>query len=78
MSDRNQSPVGDSIRLLFVLNCDLARRERAIAADIIDRDSTATVIERVIATNPVDRIERMDEFGAAWFKVEFDESDGIH
>jgi len=78
MPDRNQLRVGDAIRLLSVPNCDLARREREIAAGIIERDSTATVIERIIATNPVVKIERIDEFGAAWFEVEFEESDGIH
>ena len=78
MPARNQLRVGDSIRLLSVPNCDLAQREREIAADIVDRDSTATVIERIIATNPVVKIERIDELKAAWFEVEFDESDGIH
>lgn len=78
MPDRNQLRVGDSIRLLSVPNCDLAQREPEIAADIVDRDSTATVIERIIATNSVVKIERIDEFGAAWFEVEFEEHDGIH
>jgi len=76
--DRNHLRVGDSIRLLFVPNCDLAQREREIAAGRVDPDSTATIIERIIAANPVVTIERIDEFGAAWFEVEFEEPDGIH
>lgn len=78
MPDRNQLRVGDCIRLLSVPYCDLAQREREIAAGIFDGDSTATVIERIIATDPVVRIERIDEFGAAWFQVEFEEPDGIY
>ena len=68
----------DRIRLLAVPECDLAQREREIAAGNVDTDSTATVIERIIATNPGVTIERIDECGAPWFEVEFEESDGIH
>jgi len=68
--DRNQLRVGDRIRLLTVPECDLAQREREIAASNLDLDSTANVIEKIIATNPVVTIERIDDFGAPWFDVE--------
>lgn len=78
MPDRNELRVGDRIRILAVPECDLLQRQREIAAGNVDPDSTATVIERIIATNSCVIIERVDEYGAAWFEVEFEESDGIH
>jgi len=56
----------------------LDQREREIAASNLDRDSTANVIERIIASDPFVTIENIDEFGAPWFEAEFEESDGIH
>ena len=78
MPDRTKLRVGDRIHLLTVPQCDLDRREREISAGNIDPDSTATVIERIIATDPIVTIERIDDFGAPWFEVEFDEAGGIH
>ncbi|EMI40833.1 hypothetical protein [Rhodopirellula sp. SWK7] len=78
MPDRTTLCVGDRIRLLAVPACDLAQREREIAAGNVNPNATATVIERIIANDPIVTIERVDKFGAAWFEVEFAEADGIH
>ncbi|WP_461509307.1 hypothetical protein [Rhodopirellula baltica] len=78
MPDRTTLTVGDRIRLLTVPQCDLEQREREIAAGNVDPDVTATVIERIIDTDPIVTIQRVDDFGAAWFEVEFVETDGIH
>lgn len=78
MPDRTTLRAGDRIRLLTVPQCDLEQRKREIAAGNVDRDATATVIERIIDTDPIVTIERLDELGAAWFEVEFAEPDGIH
>ena len=78
MPDRTTLRVGDCIRLLTVPECDLEQREREIAVGNTDPDATATVIERIIDADPIVTIERIDEFGSAWFEVEFVETDGIH
>ncbi|TWU36507.1 hypothetical protein Q31b_47880 [Novipirellula aureliae] len=78
MPDRNKLRVGDQIRLMFVPECDLAQREREIMDGTETSDSTATIIERIIAMDPVVTIVRIDKFGAPWFEVELAEADGIH
>ena len=78
MPDRTKLKAGDRIRLLTVPNCDFEQREREIAVGNTDPDATATVIERIIGAGPIVTIERIDEFGAAWFEAEFVEADGIH
>lgn len=78
MPDRTKLKAGDRIRLRTVPQCDLEQREREIAAGNTDPDATATVIERIIDADPIVTIQRIDELGAAWFEVEFVETDGIH
>ena len=78
MPDRSTLQVGDQIRLRSVPTCDLEQRKREVASGIVDPDSTATVIERIIAADPIVTILRIDEFGAPWFEVGFEEVDGIH
>ena len=77
MPDRSELRVGDRIRLLAVPACDLAQREREIATGAEMAGWTADAIERIIASDPVVTIDRIDEFGAPWFDVELDSADGI-
>lgn len=78
MPDRNALRVGDRIRILAVPECDLRQRQREIAVGTADPDSTASVIERIINTDPCVTIQCVDEYGAAWFEVEFEGPDGLH
>ena len=78
MPDRRSLRLGDQIRLLSVPACDVDQRNRELASGIVDPNSTATVIERIIAADPIVTILRIDEFGASWFEVQFEEVDGIH
>jgi hypothetical protein len=76
MPDRTKLLAGDRIRILNVPACDLAQREREIATNAEMAGWTADTIERIIASNPVVVIDRIDEYGAPWFDVVFDGSDG--
>lgn len=78
MSERNQLRVGDRSRRPTAPHCDLDQREREIAAGNIHPDSTAPVIERIIAANSVVTIDRFGEFGARWLDTQFDNADGIN
>jgi hypothetical protein len=77
MPDRSELRVGDRIRLLTVPACDLAQRAREIATRADMAGLTADTIERIIATQPVVTIDRIDEYGAPWFDVVLDGSDGV-
>lgn len=76
MPDRTKLRVGDRIRILAVPASDLAQREREIATGVEMAGWTANTIERIIASNPVVIIDRIDEFGAPWFDVTLDGDEG--
>lgn len=78
MPDHTELRVGDRIRLLTVPACDLAQREREIATNDEMAGWTADTIERIIASDPVVTIVRIDEYGAPWFEVELEGDDGTH
>lgn len=77
MPDRSLLRAGDRIRLLTVPSCDLAQRQRELAAHAEMAGWTADTIERIIVTDGVVTIDRIDEYGAAWFEVELRCGDGI-
>ena len=77
MPDRLLLRVGGRIRLLAVPTCDLAQRKRELESHAELAGWTADTIERIIATGPVVTIDRIDEYGAAWFDVELSGGDGM-
>jgi hypothetical protein len=77
MADRSELRVGDRIRLLAVPVCDLAQREREIATKADLAGWTADTIERIIATQPVVTIDRIDQCGAPWLGVTLDGPNGV-
>ena len=77
MPDRSLLRVGDRIRLLAVPACDLAQRERELESPAEMAGWTAATIERIIATDRVVTIDRIDEHGAPWFEVELSGGDEI-
>ena len=77
MADRTKLRIGDRIRLLAVPACDLEQREREIATNAEMAGWTADTIERIIASDPVVVIDRIDEYGASWFEVELDGDEGV-
>jgi hypothetical protein len=76
MSNRSLLQVGDRIRLLSVPACDLAQRKRDKLTDAAMPGWTADTIERIIASNPIVVIDKIDENGAPWFDVELPGDDG--
>jgi len=77
MPERSKLRVGDRIRLLAVPACDLAQRNHEIASGSEMAGRTADTIERIILTDPVVMIDRIDDCGARWFSVELEGADGI-
>ena len=77
MPDRSKLRAGDRIRLLAVPAGDLAQREREIATGAEMAGWTADTIERIIASDPVVTIDRIDEYGLPWFDVELDGEEGV-
>ena len=77
MPDRSLLRVGDRIRLLTVPACDLAQRKRELESHAKMAGWTADTIERIIATDRVVTIDRIDEYGAPWFEAELPGGDGI-
>ncbi len=77
MPDHSKLCVGDRIRLLAVPASDLAQREHEIATRVEMAGWTADTIERIIASDPVVTIDRIDEYGAPWFEVELDGKSGV-
>ena len=77
MPDRSLLRIGDRIRLLTVPVCDLAQRKRELDSHAEMAGWTADTIERIIATNPVVTIKRIDEYGAPWFEVDLAGGDGM-
>jgi len=77
MPDRSLLRVGNRIRLLTVPACDLAQRERELESHADMAGWTADTIERIIVTDGVVTIDRIDEYGAPWFEVELPGGDGI-
>jgi hypothetical protein len=76
MPDRTSLRVGDRLRILAVPECDLAQRDHEVSQNAAMAGWTADTIERIIATNPIVTVERIDEYGAPWFAVEFNELGG--
>ena len=72
MPDRSKLSVGDRIRIIAVPACDVAQRKHEIASGAEMPGWTADTIERIIASDPVVVIDRIDEFGAPWFDVVLD------
>ena len=59
---------GDTIRILRVPQADLDQRERELRErKVEDPGMTANAIERLIETDPVVTIDRIDEYGFPWF-----------
>ena len=77
MPDRTKLNVGDRIRLLAVPQCDLEQRERELSDGAELAGWTADTLERIIASKPEVMIDRIDEFGGAWFEVELPGSEGL-
>lgn len=77
MPDRSKLRPGDRIRLLTVPACDLAQREREVANGAEMAGWTADTVERIIASDPVVTVARIDEYGAPWFEVQLDGADGV-
>lgn len=61
--------IGDRIRLLHVPETDLAARAREEADP--EWVPTATVLEHLIATQPVQVIDEIDRYGHPWFSAHF-------
>ena len=76
MPPRGDLRVGDRIRLLAVPACDLAQREREIAAHADMAGWTADTIERILRSDPVVTIARICEYGHPWFDYSFPTDDG--
>ena len=68
--------VGDRVRLLCVPARDLDQREREIREGIEMPGWTADTIERILAQQPVTRIEYIDDYGHPWFEVALRGEDG--
>jgi hypothetical protein len=76
MPDHNLLRVGDRIRLLRVPEADLRQREQELRDGTELAGLTADTIERIIAINPVVTIDKIDEYGCPWFRVELIADDG--
>jgi hypothetical protein len=74
--DHNSLKIGDQIRLLCVPAADLEQREQELRDGTEMAGSTADAIERIITSNPVVMITKVDEFGCPWFDVELTANDG--
>lgn len=68
MPDRNRLKIGDQIRLLRLPRADLEQRVREISEGAEMPGWTADTIERIIASDPVVTIKRIDEYGSPWFE----------
>ncbi len=77
MPDRSLLRVGDSIRLLTVPACDVAQRKRELEGHAEMAGWTADTIERIIASDPVVTIDRIDEYGVPWFEVDLPGGEGM-
>jgi hypothetical protein len=67
MPDRRTLRVGDRIRLLRVPIGDLLQRDRELREGIEVPGWTANTLERILATDPIVTIARIDEYGQPWF-----------
>jgi hypothetical protein len=76
MPDPGLLQVGDRIRLIQVPSSDAAQRERELQAGSNSPGWTANTLERIIESDPVVTISRIDERGAPWFEVQLVEEDG--
>lgn len=76
MPDWKTLKPGDRIRLLNVPASDLKQREHEKAVGAEMAGWTADTLERIIASNPNVVIDRVDEFGAPWFRRELIAEDG--
>lgn len=75
MPDWKSLKAGDRIRLLRVPGADARQREQELRNGAQLAGWTADTIERIIASNPIVIIDRVDEFGAPWFERELPASD---
>lgn len=69
MPDRNNLKIGDSLRLLRVPDADLAQRADAGPCAPGELLPTATVLEYIIAQNPIVIIDQIDDYHQAWFSA---------
>jgi hypothetical protein len=76
MPDWKSLRVGDQIRLLCVPKADLEQRVCEVRDGAEMAGWTADTLERIIASDPVVFIERIDEYGCPWFKRELPSADG--
>ena len=76
MPDTNRLKIGDRIRILSVPEADLRQREREIEEGTEMAGWTADTIERIIESQPVVTISRVDEYGSVWYDVELTMDDG--
>ena len=67
MPDTNRLRIGDRIRILRVPEADLRQREREIEEGTEMAGWTADTIERIIESQPVVTISRIDEYGSVWY-----------
>lgn len=76
MPDTNRLRIGDRIRILRVPEADLRQREREIVEGTEMADWTADTIERIIESQPIVTISRIDEYGSVWYDVVLIMDDG--
>lgn len=70
--DRRKLKPGQWIRLLSVPEGDRRQRERELLNPEADMPGwTADTIERILHTDAVVRVDRIDEYGQPWFDYEF-------
>jgi hypothetical protein len=67
MPDTNRLRIGDRIRILRVPEADLRQREREIVEGTEMAGWTADTIERIIESQPIVTISRIDEYGSVWY-----------
>jgi hypothetical protein len=70
--DKRTLKPGHWIRLLSVPEGDRRQREQELLNPEADMPGwTADTIERILRTDPVVRIDRIDEYGFPWFDYDF-------
>lgn len=67
---------GDKVRLLSVPQADLEQREQELQSGAEMAGWTADTLERILGIDPVVTIDRVDEYGAPWFRYELVAADG--
>lgn len=73
MPDRTKLKVGDRIHLPAVPEIDQRQKQEEIKRGLTDAGWTADTIERILQQNPVVTINRIDEWGSAWFDYELNQ-----